>query len=60
MTDCAERFFVSLTGDDGWSGRFPEPNAARSDGPFRTLEAAQEAVRWRKAALKSPAEIGVH
>ncbi|HID24440.1 MAG TPA: hypothetical protein EYP14_18855 [Planctomycetaceae bacterium] len=42
-------FFVSLNGDDHWSGRLAEPNADRSDGPFRTLSRARDAVRqWKK------------
>lgn len=41
-------FFVSTDGDDEWSGTLPEPNQDRTDGPFRTLGAAQEAVRREK------------
>ena len=38
-------FYVALDGDDGWSGRLPAPNAAKTDGPFATLKRAQQAVR---------------
>lgn len=38
-------FFVSLSGNDNWSGRLAEPNAAGSDGPFRTVRRAQRAVQ---------------
>lgn len=55
--DCT--LFVSPAGDDAWSGRFAEPNGDRTDGPLRSLEAAQHAVRRLKAGLKSPAEIRV-
>jgi hypothetical protein len=50
---------VSLAGDDGWSGKLPEPNTAHTDGPLRTLEAAQAAVRRVKAGLSAQAEIRV-
>ena len=40
------RFFVSdIYGNDTWSGMLPEPNAGRSDGPFKTLARAQQAHR---------------
>lgn len=39
------QFFVSPEGDDRWSGRLDAPNAAKSDGPFATLERARDAVR---------------
>ena len=29
--------FVSTQGNDRWSGRLPEPNADKTDGPFATL-----------------------
>lgn len=38
-------FYVSLKGDDSWSGTLPEPNADKTDGPFLTIERAQKAVR---------------
>jgi len=38
-------FYVGPDGNDAWSGRLPEPNATKSDGPFATLERAREAVR---------------
>lgn len=44
-------FFVSLRGNDEWSGRLPQPNAAGTDGPFRTLGRAREAVRKADKAL---------
>lgn len=30
-------FYVSPNGNDEWSGTFPEVNAAKTDGPFKTL-----------------------
>jgi len=38
-------FFVSLSGNDSWSGKLSAPNADKTDGPFATLEKAREAVR---------------
>jgi hypothetical protein len=38
-------FFVSMSGNDSWSGRLPKPNADRTDGPFATLHAACRAAR---------------
>ena len=41
----AQSFFVSLTGNDTWSGTRAEPNSQGTDGPFLTLERARNAVR---------------
>lgn len=41
--------FVSLDGDDAWSGRLVAPVPDRTDGPFRTLRRAQTAVRELRA-----------
>jgi hypothetical protein len=38
-------FFVAPNGSDSWSGRIPQPNADRTDGPFATLSAACRAAR---------------
>ena len=45
-----ETYFVSTKGDDAWTGRLPEPNESRTDGPFATLTRARNAVREAKAA----------
>jgi len=34
--------YVSPKGNDSWSGRFPNPNTDKSDGPLATLNAALE------------------
>ncbi|NOX53399.1 MAG: hypothetical protein GXP27_02975, partial [Planctomycetes bacterium] len=47
-------FFVSLEGNDQWSGRHAEPNADRTDGPFRTLQRARDAIRQLKKAKQFP------
>jgi hypothetical protein len=41
-------FFISRAGNDSWSGRLPAPNKANSDGPFRTLTGARNALRALK------------
>ena len=48
-------FYVAPAGDDAWSGRRAEPNAARSDGPFATLPRARDEIRRLKQAGPLPA-----
>lgn len=38
-------WYVSPAGNDTWSGRLPAPNAAKDDGPFRTLQKASAVVQ---------------
>ena len=38
-------YFVSVQGSDAWSGTRPEPDAAGTDGPFRTLARARDTLR---------------
>ena len=38
-------FFVSTAGNDSWSGTLSAPNAAGTDGPFATFDAARAAVQ---------------
>jgi hypothetical protein len=51
-------FYISPRGDDTWSGRSSEPNAARTDGPFATLENAKREVR-KARSKESKAKIRV-
>ncbi len=44
-------FYVSVKGNDQWSGRLMTKNSTGTDGPFRTFERARNAVRELK---KSP------
>lgn len=57
-------YFVATTGNDSWSGLLPTANAGGTDGPFRTISAAQTRVRQRLAAMASGsaarAPINVH
>ncbi len=52
-------YYVSGAGDDGWSGKLAEPNAAKTDGPLATLQRARDAVRSVKTAgpLKEPVTV---
>lgn len=52
----AGEFYVSLDGDDSWSGQLPEPNDTGTDGPFRSLERAQNAIRELKRAGTLPGD----
>ena len=38
-------FYVSPSGNDTWSGKLPAPNTNKTDGPFRTLAGARDALR---------------
>lgn len=51
--------YVAPDGDDAWSGRMPERNAAGDDGPFATITRARDAVRDLKAggALDAPVTV---
>jgi len=51
----ALQLYVGTNGDDGWSGKLPEPNADGTDGPLATLERARDAIRALKAAGGLPA-----
>ena len=50
-------FYVSPDGNDDWSGTLEAPNSSSSDGPFQTIERAQEAVRELKNKAYKPKEI---
>lgn len=41
-------FYVATSGSDRWSGTLATANTQRTDGPFRTLERARDAVRILK------------
>jgi len=42
-------FFVSTDGNDKWTGKLPEPNETKTDGPFATITKARDAIRKMKA-----------
>ncbi len=42
--------YAATDGNDQWSGRLAQPNAARTDGPVASLGGARNAVRrWRRS-----------
>lgn len=51
--------YVSPNGDDGWSGRLPSPNAAKTDGPVASLARARDAARELKGAAAAPRPITI-
>ena len=44
----ATEFYVAPNGNDSWSGKLIEPNAAKTDGPFASLRKARDAIRGLK------------
>ena len=48
------RFYVATDGNDAWSGKLPQPNEAKSDGPFATITRARDEIRKLKAAQTLP------
>ena len=52
-------FYVATDGKDSWTGKLDKPNAARTDGPFLTVQQAQKAIRDLKASglLKAPVTV---
>lgn len=48
------QYYLAPDGNDAWSGRLPEANADRTDGPFATLERARDEVRRLQAAGPLP------
>lgn len=52
------QIFVSPQGKDRWSGRLPEPNAGRTDGPFATIERSRQAVlRMKRRGEATPIRV---
>ena len=53
------RFYVATNGNDAWSGKQREPNPAKTNGPFATLEAARDAIRALKTdgGFQQPVEV---
>lgn len=54
-------FYVAKNGNDAWSGTLSAPNRQRTDGPFATLQRAQQAVRElrQKGNLNRPVVVMV-
>ena len=52
-------FYVAGNGNDQWTGKLNAPNAARTDGPFASLERARAAVRALKATGEFAGPVSV-
>jgi hypothetical protein len=52
-------FYVSPGGDDKWSGTMPGGNRPGTDGPFRTVTRARDAVRELRAKQKPDRPVRV-
>lgn len=53
-------FFVAVDGNDDWSGARASADADRTDGPFRTLQRAQQAVRAATGDRRVVLRAGTH
>jgi hypothetical protein len=49
--------YVAPSGNDAWSGSLPQPNAARTDGPFATILGARDAIRRLRASQPAGAAL---
>jgi hypothetical protein len=49
----ASTLYVATNGNDAWSGRLAEPNAAGTDGPVRSIAAARDRIRAARTAKPS-------
>jgi regulation of enolase protein 1 (concanavalin A-like superfamily) len=47
-------FYVAPNGNDQWSGTLAEPNSTNTDGPFASINRAQQAVRSLKTKVYIP------
>src|SRR5579883_280838 len=56
----AETFYVAPNGRDTWSGKFPAPNAAQTDGPLATFAAARDRLRGASGPHRVVARGGVY
>ena len=52
-------FYVSLQGNDHWSGRKPVTQDGGTDGPFATLAGARNAIRTLRSGQRVPGPVTV-
>lgn len=52
-------FYVAVDGDDAWSGSLSAPNEMRTDGPFKTLGRARDAIRQPREKPQSDLTVMV-
>jgi hypothetical protein len=50
-------FYISPEGKDNWSGKLDAPNAAKTDGPFASVDRARKAVRDFKRGHRGPVTV---
>lgn len=48
---------VAPNGNDDWSGKLTQPNAAHTDGPFATLNGARRAIRKLSRPLQESIQV---
>jgi len=56
------RLFVSVEGNDAWSGRLATPNDAKNDGPFASIARARDAIRelkLKQRGLRGPVTVQI-
>jgi len=52
-------YYVASNGNDSFSGTLSAPNPSKSDGPFLTLQRAQQAVQAAKGHVAGPITVEV-
>ena len=52
--------YVSLEGNDRWSGTLAKPNRSGTDGPFATIQGARDAIRSMTSAARQAQPITVY
>lgn len=56
----AAEYYVNPTGNDAWSGALKQPNAERTDGPFKSIERAKQAIRVLKRRHAFTEDVSVN
>ena len=49
--------YVSTNGNNSWSGKLPEPNPDKTDGPLATLNAARDKIRLLRSKEQNTGPI---
>ena len=55
----ASTYYVATDGDDSFAGTLPATNKQGTNGPFRTLTRAQQAVRFAKGSVQGPITVEI-
>ncbi|HKT10281.1 MAG TPA: right-handed parallel beta-helix repeat-containing protein [Terriglobia bacterium] len=53
-------FYVATDGDDSWTGKLARPDSMQTDGPFLTVQRAQNAIRGLIASGPLKASVTVY